>query len=285
MEVSRIFFQAPLRKLLILSFSIAGLFAHTVYLILQTELQLGWSGLWFGSWSGWCLAGAWVLMTAYIWVFLRQPQTVLGIFILPVVIGLTLIGSLFVSTGTFTPVQARTIWRMIHGAALLFGTVTVALGFVFGLAYLIHARRLKLKLPHSKMFRLPSLEWLQQASERALLTSAGLLAVGLVSGVVINLIQARINQETSIGQVAWSDPVIWTSLILFLWLLAASIFSRVYQPARQGRKVAYLVIASFLFLVLELGLVWWIGHGQALDTEMDARVNIDFVNNTGGFDR
>ena len=32
-------------------------------------------------------------------------------------------------------------------------------------------------------------------------------------------------------------------------------FESVYKPARQGRKVAYLTLASFIFLLLALGLV------------------------------
>jgi len=40
--------------------------------------------------------------------------------------------------------------------------------------------------------------------------------------------------------------------LLFFWLLAAVILSAVYRPARQGHKVAYLTLASFLFFVLML---------------------------------
>ena len=37
-------------------------------------------------------------------------------------------------------------------------------------------------------------------------------------------------------------------------------FNLFYRPAREGRKVAYLVVTSFLFLMLELAIVWWAGH-------------------------
>ena len=33
------------------------------------------------------------------------------------------------------------------------------------------------------------------------------------------------------------------------------VFESVYKPARQGRKVAYLTLASFVFLALVLGIV------------------------------
>ena len=266
MEISRIFFKVPLRNLAISSISMAGLFAHTVYLILQTDLELGISGLWFGSWSGWCLSGAWVLMAAYVWVFFRQPKTVLGVLLLPVVLGLVVVGW-YVPTTTFTPTQAKSIWNMIHGSSLLFGTTSVALGSVFGLAYLIHARRLKKKRFGARTFRLPSLEWLQDSTERALLVSLVLLGMGLISGVIINLIQSKIDGSGT--PISWSDPVILSSGILFVWLLISAAFNLFYKPARQGRKVAYVVIACFIFLAMELWFVLWWGHGQ--ENEVTAR--------------
>ena len=91
--------------------------------------------------------------------------------------------------------------------------------------------------------------------------SALLLASGLVSGIATN--QIRGEDEAVRQIIAWSDPVIWSSGILLAWLLAAMGFNLLYRPARQGRKVAYLVVASFLFLVLELGIVWWAGHATS----------------------
>jgi ABC-type uncharacterized transport system permease subunit len=185
--------------------------------------------------------------------------------LIPIVMVLIAAGTQFGSDHQFSVSRAKTIWNMVHGSALLLGTAVVALGFVFGVVYLLQANRLKSKTPHSKLFRLPSLEWLQKSSERALVASAILLAIGLVSGIAINLIQQSGGKQDAVGTVAWSDPVVWSSAILFLWLLAVSIFNFCYQPARQGRKVAYLVMTSFLFLVLELVIVWWTGH--AIRTE------------------
>ena len=40
---------------------------------------------------------------------------------------------------------------------------------------------------------------------------------------------------------------------MLAWLVAAAVFARLYKPARHGRKVAYLTVASFGFLVSALG--------------------------------
>ncbi len=269
LEISRVFFDASIRKFVRVAFATAGLFAHTVYLIMQGTLEIDATGIWLNSWFAWCLATAWVLAAAYLWISVRQSKSVLGLFLLPAILVLIAVGIQFGSENLFTVGHAKTVWNTVHGSSLLLGTAVVVLGFVFGVVYLIQANRLKRKLPQSKHFRLPSLEWLQKSSETSLVTSTVLLAIGLISGIAINLI--RQSGEGSAGAIAWTEPVIWTSAILFLWLLTVSIFSFVYQPARQGRKVAYLVVTCFLFLVLELVIVWRTGHAVNSDTAKTQR--------------
>jgi hypothetical protein len=51
---------------------------------------------------------------------------------------------------------------------------------------------------------------------------------------------------------------------MFFWLLAAALFNVFYKPARQGRKVAYLTVVSFVFLAIALGVLLLVHneHGQ-----------------------
>jgi ABC-type uncharacterized transport system permease subunit len=215
-----------------------------------------------GSWFDWCLAAAWLLAVAYVWITFRQPDSIIGLFLLPLVLALIFVGYQFDGEARFSAHEAKTVWNMVHGFSLLLGTAVVALGFVFGVVYLIQQRRLKSRVVPSRLFRLPSLEWLQANCERSLAVSAVLLGVGFVSGVAINLIN-RVPEESAIasGTIAWSDPVIWSSCILFGWLFVSAVFNLLYRPSRQGRKVAYVVVTCALFLVLELVIVWLAGHG------------------------
>jgi len=274
LEISRVFFDVSFRKYVRVGFAAAGLFAHTVFLILQGKLVLGSTGLWLGSWFGWCLATAWILALAYIWISARQPKSVIGLFLVPLILGLIGLGVGFGHENQFSPMRAKSIWNMVHGSALLLGTAIVALGFVFGVVYVVQSRRLKHKSPQSRHFRLPSLEWLQKSSEYSLIISTFLLAIGLVSGIAINWTNPADDTLSSGRIIAWSNPVIWSSGILFSWLLIVSVFNFCYQPSRQGRKVAYLVIASFLFLVLELAIVWWVGHATS-DSNPDVAQRIE----------
>ncbi len=96
--------------------------------------------------------------------------------------------------------------------------------------------------------RLPSLEWLQRTNSRAIVVSVLMLGVGVLSGMILNLINIR-NEAV---RLAWNDPVVVSTWLMFFWLLAAAVLGAVYRPARQGRKVAYLTVASFVFLVIML---------------------------------
>ncbi len=259
-ELSRVFFQLELRRYVRIGFTAAGLFAHTAFLIYHTQLSFDSQGIWLGSWFGWCLSGAWVLAAVYLWLSLRKPHSLIGIFLLPVTLMLIWFGHSFSNAAPFSPGRAKTVWNMVHGSSLLLGTVVVALGFVFGIMYLIQSRRLKQKRTGS--FRLPSLEWLNIWAERSLFGSTVLLCGGFASGIALKMVQQSSASSTvaADGTIPWSDPVIWTSAVLFLWLLAATIVSTFYKPARRGRKVAYVVTISFIFLLLELVIVWQVGH-------------------------
>ena len=259
LEISRLFFRAPIRMAVIVVFATAGLFAHTVYLWLRVQDQLP-SVTALSNWHDWCLLVAWVLASVYVWLTIVRPQSAVGVFILPLILSLVGAARLLVESPTFSPEQTRTIWGAIHGSVLLAGTIVVMFGFVAGLMYLVQSYRLKHKLPPSEGLRLPSLEWLQKENERALVISSVLLGLGLASGIVLNLVKS----ETA---VSWSDPVVATSGILFAWLLAALCFNYAYKPARRGRKVAYLVVASFLFLVLELGIVLFAQHATSVSSD------------------
>ena len=252
LEVSRFFFKpkepnskSKYRRMVIMGLTIAGLFAHTVYLALQQQIEIGSQGLWLGSWSGWILVAAWMIVVVYLWLVVRKPNSQVGIFLLPLVMVLISLGWIMqpgeLQSG-FSDRQAKSIWQSVHGLSLLIGTVVVAIGFVFGVMYLVKAKRLKQKKLTAGRLRLPSLEWLQLSSERSLLISTTFLASGLASGLLINLLNRRMNLAGQVGEDAvslpWHDPIVWSSGILFIWLAAALIFNLFYSPARQvGRSL------------------------------------------------
>lgn len=254
-ELSRFFFRARIRTIVNVVAAAAGLFAHSLYLIARARTAMGEHVTPLSSWYDWCLIVAWVLAATYFGLILRRTENAFGIFLLPLVLAMVGVAAFFKDSAPFPQAEAISSWRVIHGVALLLGTVSVTLGFAAGLMYLFQSYRLKQKVTAQSGFKLPSLEWLQRFNTRALLFSTGLLAVGLLSGIVLNAGSTK-------GTVAWTDPVVLSSGVLFAWLVAATLFEFFYKPARQGRKVAYLTLASFVFLAMALSFVLFGEHAS-----------------------
>ena len=243
-----------------IGFLIAGLFAHSMHLWNLAKFELGIDsaqGVIFSNWHDWCLLAAWVLALACLGLSLRKAPLI-GIFMLPPVLLLVGLAYLQIDSPEFERTDAIRWWGMGHGVALLIGTVSVTIGFVAGAMFLLQAYRLKHKIPPSKTFKLPSLEWLQRLNEETLLISSFFLVLGLLAGIVLNVIQHAQDEVT----VAWSEPTVWSSALLLLWLAAALLFNWLYKPARRGRKVAYLTMASFGFLAIVLCLVLFSQHAS-----------------------
>ena len=239
-----------------LLFVVAGIVAHSFYLAREAQSGLS-GGAPLSSWYHGCLILAWLLAVAFLAVSLQKKPTAVGLILLPTILALVVVAQLFPRTPQLSSESSYRLWSMSHGIALLLGTAAVVAGFVAGNLYLWQSYRLKKKRVLSAGLRLPSLETLQRISEGSLVTSCCLLLVGLVSGVLLNW--RRADEDI----LMWSDPVVWPSAVLLIWLIAALTFNAFYRPARQGRKVAYLTMASFVFLglVLAIMLLFPSSHG------------------------
>ena len=249
MEVTRLFFRMPVRFFLIVGFVIAGLFAHTIHMWHRTQTGLA-AGVPLSSWYDWSLLAAWILTVLYLGWTIRRPQSPVGLFMLPVILALIGMAYSLEKAQSFRRDQALQVWGLAHGILLMMGVVVVSFGFVAGLMYLVQSYRLKHKLQASSLLRLPSLEWLQQASKYMLFHSLFLIVLGMGAGIVMNLIRTA-----GKGFVPWTDPVVISSGVLVAWLLAATIFEWTYKPAQQGRKIAYLTVANFVFLAIVLTML------------------------------
>lgn len=250
LEATRLRFRLPIRLLVMVGFTAAGLVAHTAYLWMRAaDATRGGSPL--SSWYDWYLVAAWILAAAYLGLVVSRPQSNVGLFLLPVVLILIAVGYGFRDAAPFPRDRALQAWGVAHGLMLLLGTVTVSLGFVAGIMYLVQSWRLKHHVPPQVGLKLPSLEWLQAVNKQSLVFSSCFIALGLVAGIILNTVKHR----GSGPAVPWTDSVVLSSAVLLVWLLAATLFEWLYKPAQQGRKVAYLTVASFLFLALVVAML------------------------------
>lgn len=249
MEVTRLFFRMPVRFFLIIGMMVAGLFAHTLHLWHRMQAGLA-LGVPLSSWYDWALLAAWILTLLYLGWAIRRPHSPIGLFMLPVILALIGLAYSLQEAQSFQRDQAIRLWGLAHGVLLMMGVVVVSFGFVAGLMYLVQSYRLKHKMQPSSLLRLPSLEWLQEANKHMLVHSLLLILLGLGAGIVMNLIRTA-----GQGFVPWTDPVVISSGVLGAWLLGATIFEWTYKPAQQGRKVAYLTVANFVFLAIVLTML------------------------------
>lgn len=245
LEVAKLFVRSGARRMLTQLFVLAGFVAQTLYL---AHRVVEYSATPLSSSFDWYLVAAWLLIVAYLYLNYYFPRASLGLYMLPLALALVAAASL-ADDQPFQPEPALRVWGAVHGIGLLLGTLVVMVGFVAGLLYLLQAHRLKKKLPPMPGFKLPSLEWLEHVNSRVIMLSALFVGVGFLAGTILNVVAH--GQE---GSIPWTDPVIWTSALMFSWLLVAAVFNAVYRPSRRGRKVAYLTLVSFAFLVIALAV-------------------------------
>jgi ABC-type uncharacterized transport system permease subunit len=254
LELVKLFVRSGVRRLLELAFVLAGLLAHTLYLGYRV---VEYSATPLSSSFDWCLVAAWLLVAAYLYLSYYYPRAALGLYMLPLAVVLV-VAAAFADQTPIAAGQSSRAWAAVHGIALLAGTLAVMVGFVAGLMYLVQSNRLKHKQVPAPGSRQPSLEWLEKVNSRVIILSALLVGVGFLAGIILNLVARSGNSALE-----WSDPVIWSSALMLAWLAAAAIFNVAYRPARRGRKVAYLTVVSFGFLVVTLCMFLLVdsGHG------------------------
>lgn len=243
LEVTRLFFRSGVRGALMLGFAGAGLVAHTLFLANRWIAEGGQAPL--ATAFDWYLVAAWLLAACYLVLVYFHPRNSIGIFCLPLVLGLIAVAWFGASQEPLADAQDKRLWHWVHGGSLLVGTVAAMIGFAAGLMYLLAAYRLRHKLPPRQGFELPSLEWLSRVSERAIVTSVVCLLIGFGTGLMLSYLTH--------GAVWWTDPVVWNATLLAAWMVVVAVFNFAYKPARQGRKVAYLTLGTFLFLAMTLG--------------------------------
>lgn len=259
-ETARIFFKYPGRNLLVLGMLVVGLIAHSIFLINQfaddavgaERPQL------LANWFQWAVLGAWGLALASLILTIRNPNGSISLFLMPLVLMLIGLAQLLRDATPFHPSTTVNLWLGIHGIGLVVSTMFIALGCAFGTMYLIQSYRLKTRKLAQARIKLPALDFLQSMNRLSIFASAVGLAVGLISGIILNF-----NRE---GQISWFNREIVLAFALFVWVLLAALLEIASRGALGGRRSAYLTIANFLFLILVLAMVLYGSHGQPAPT-------------------
>ena len=252
-EASRLVFRSGVRGMVMVGFAAAGLVAHTLFLGWRAVSE---STVPLSSPFDWYLLAAWLLAAGYLWLALTNPRTPVGLFLLPVV--LTLVGAaVLASREPFLQSPAAQVWARIHGSFNLAFSVSVALGAVAGMMWLIQAGRLTRKQPPLKGFRMPSLERLALVTHRTLGVAAWTAVAGFVSGIVLNAVKLP-------ESVPWTDPVVMRMGMVVAWLVVADGVTLATRRRPGGDRIAaWLSVASLMVLAgsITWGLIAPTRHG------------------------
>jgi hypothetical protein len=256
-EASRLVFRSGVRGAVMIGFAAAGLVAHTLFLVWRA---VDGQAAPLSSPFDWYLLAAWLLAAISIWYTLANPRTPVGLFMLPIVLALVGAATL-ASREPFLQSPATMVWGRIHGSFNLAMSVSIAIGGIAGLMWLIQAGRLARKQPPTQGFRMPSLERLAHVADRALTIGAWMAAIGFVSGIVLNAVN---HQRRIVESVPWNDPVVLRMAAVVAWLIAADAVARAVRRRPDGPRVtAWLSLVSLAVLAgsITWGLLGATQHG------------------------
>jgi ABC-type transport system involved in cytochrome c biogenesis permease subunit len=231
---------APIRRTLSLGFTAAGVVAQTAYLAHRASgvgicpLTTSYDSL---------LVLSWVLGVMYVSVQWYFPRVSIGIFALPLIIGLIGLAAFLGDSGRRELQGWARIWGPVHGALLASGAIAVIVGFMAGVMYLVQARRLKAKKLPSQSLDLPSLELLERVNRHGITIAFPLLTIGLAIGLLLAIEQRRAGDAS----ISLFDPKVIFALLV--WIVFAFLLKVRSHPEFRGRKVAMLTIMAFCLLL------------------------------------
>ncbi len=242
-ELSQLKRRYALTRIVSLLLAVAGLVAHTFYLLRRSN-QSDLPPL-LSSAHDWLLVVAWLAVLVYLFVTMADGELATGLVMWPVIL-ILVITSRFVTDSPSHRLDYHRGWKMLHASMLGLGTTFVLLGFVSSLLYLWQHRRLKKRLMTTGAVKLPNLELIERLNRWAILTAVPFQAFGIATGFGLSIFAKG-------GELpmTWTDPVVIGGAItgllmgaLFVWLLT--------QKRSPGRQVALLTAWACGFLLVTM---------------------------------
>ncbi|MDE3154141.1 MAG: cytochrome c biogenesis protein CcsA [Acidobacteriota bacterium] len=192
----------------------------------------------------------WLLALAYLYTEMTTDERAMGVFILPLIVGLQVIPAVHPGVEDRAAVL-QSPWFGVHVSSLLFGYASLALGCVIGLTYVLLFKEIKAK--HLGVFyaRLPSLQVLDVMNRRAIVVGWIFLTVGIIVGGIWAE-QARIidPHDPRVQAMSLADPKILVALIS--WAVYSFEMVAMRLAGWRGRRTAWLSIIGFAIVLFNL---------------------------------
>ena len=202
----------------------------------------------FANFSSAISTFVWLLTLSYLYLELTTDERAMGVFILPIVIGLQAVAVIFPGVENNDPVLDSP-WFWIHISSLLFAYASFALAGVLGLTYVLQFKEIKKKHLGFLYTRLPSLQILDVMNYRAVTVGWLFLTMGLVVGVIWAA-QARVAapNDPNLQAMALDDPKILAAALTWA-IYSFAMFAR-RTMGWSGRRGAWLSAAGFVIVLL-----------------------------------
>jgi ABC-type transport system involved in cytochrome c biogenesis permease subunit len=222
-----------------------GALVHTFVIGMQTmEVR----HLPFANFSRAVSSFVWLLTLSYLYLELTTDERSMGVFILPVIIGLQLIPVLHPGVERADPVLDSP-WFWVHVSSLLFAYASFALAGVLGVTYMLQFKEIKKKHLGYFYTRLPSLQILDVMNSRAVTIGWMFLTFGVIVGAVWTA-QARTiaPDDPNLRAMSIDDPKIFVALLTWLVYSFAVLARRTL--GWTGRRAAWLSSVGFAFAMV-----------------------------------
>ena len=230
---------------------VGGAMAHTFVIGMQT-MEAG--HVPFAGTTQAISTFVWLLGLAYLYTEVTTEERGLGIFVLPVIVGLQLLPAIQgPGVEPRSPVLAHPLF-WTHVAALLGAYASFGLAAVIGITYVLQFKEIKAK--HLVFFftRLPSLQVLDVMNSRAVFIGWLLMTIGLGAGAIwVSEALAIAPDDARVQAMSVTDPKIFVALVTWAIYTFQLIARRVI--GWRGRPAAYLSAAGFTIVLLNFVLV------------------------------
>jgi ABC-type transport system involved in cytochrome c biogenesis permease subunit len=190
----------------------------------------------------------WLLTLSYLYLELTTDERSMGVFILPIIIGLQLIPVFNPGIENKDPVLDSP-WFWVHVASLLFAYASFGLAGVLGVTYVLQFKEIKKKHLGYFYTRLPSLQILDRMNSRATTTGWAFLTVGLIVGVVWTMEARRVVPENiNLQAMSLDDPKIFFAVLTWA-VYSFAMLARTIM-GWNGRRAAWLSALGFVIVLL-----------------------------------
>ena len=190
----------------------------------------------------------WLLALSYLYLEITTDERSMGVFIMPMLMGLQTIPAVSPGVENIDPVLDSP-WFWVHVSSLLFAYASFGLAGVLGLTYVVQFKEIKKKHLGYFYTRLPSLQTLDVMNSRAVTIGWLFLTIGVVVGAIwTTQARAAAPDDPNLQAMALNDPKIFVAVVTWAVYSFAMVARR--MMGWTGRRAAWLSALGFAIVLL-----------------------------------